>query len=364
MRAPLSRVALLLPALALLAPATAAAELLYVTEGNRLWRVDLAAEGDGGPRRSVLIERASGDQGNADAAPDFPPEWRRDINGMVCALPGGGGRLLAGEDTGQPEQIPGWGIFSPDGRQEGKLVPTYRVPQGEPHGCAVDADGRLFTTSVGNRGFLTSLGQLIQWFPPYEGRPGRFCKLATDIGTAGAVAVDAQGRVYVASNSRGAIYRFLPPFPTGPDAAGGCGAVDEVGSQKATNVRSEVFTRGLYTFSGLAFAPNGNLYASSVFTGEIVEIGPDGAVVRTVLDPPEWIPPFATGTPFGLAVDAEGTLYYADLDLQWDLPSIGPGPNGKVWRIRFDAAGEPQPPEVLLDGLAFPDGVTVLPGRL
>ena len=56
---------------------------------------------------------------------------------------------------------------------------------------------------------------------------------------------------------------------------------------------------GLVTYAGLAFAPNGNLYASSVATGRIGEFDPEGRLVRTVLDPDDgwlfgWLPPFAT----------------------------------------------------------------------
>lgn len=76
--------------------------------------------------------------------------------------------------------------------------------------------------------------------------------------------------------------------------------------------------------------------------------------------PPEWLPPFSTGYPQGLAIDAGGTLYYADLDLTWQGSMPGPGPNGSIRRIRFDGDGEPLPPETLLDGLAFPDAVSVL----
>jgi hypothetical protein len=330
-----------------LAEPAAGREWLLVTEGNRLLRLDLARP-DAAPE--VRIENAArgGERG-------------RDVNGMVCPLPGGGGRFLLGEDTGQPDPPPGWGVFSREGTQLGKLTATYRAPLGEPYGCAFDADGRLFTTSVGNRGFGEPLGQLILWLPPYEGdRDSGFCKLATDIGTAGGVAVDARGRVYVASAGRLRIERFSPPFPTAANAAGGCGATGPAGSPVADTPRREVFASGLYTFSGLAFRPDGHLYASSVFTGEILELSPEGERVRTVLDPDDWLPPHETGSPMGLALDRAGNLYYADLDLAWDFPSIGPGPDGKVWRIRFDARGEPLPPEVLLRGLAFPDGVAVV----
>jgi hypothetical protein len=166
--------------------------------------------------------------------------------------------------------------------------------------------------------------------------------------------------VYVASSSRFALYRFSPPFPSAPDAAGGCGRRDETGAPLADRVSRQVFVRGLATFSGLAFAANGNLYAASVFTGEIREYDRDGRLVRMILDPESLLPPHATGTPQGLAVGGDGSLYYADLDLVWDFPDIGPGKNGSVRRIRFDAAGEPRPPEVLLEGLAFPDGVAVV----
>jgi sugar lactone lactonase YvrE len=120
---------------------------------------------------------------------------------------------------------------------------------------------------------------------------------------------------------------------------------------------------GLLTYSGLAFGPSGQLYAASVATGRIGEFAPDGSFVRLVLDPDGWLPPFATGTPQGLAVDAAGTLYFADLDLGWEGWRLRPGKDGKLWRIRF-ADGVPQPPEVLLRGLEYPDGLGVLPGAL
>ncbi|MFQ5665431.1 MAG: PQQ-binding-like beta-propeller repeat protein, partial [Candidatus Binatia bacterium] len=197
-----------------------------------------------------------------------------------------------------------------------------------------------------------------------------FCKIATDIGTAGSVAVDEQGRVYVTSARGGVVLRFSPPFPTGPDAAGGCGKADVLGSPMADEVTVETFIKdpmNLATPSGIVRAPNGNWYASSVLTGIIAEYDPEGNFVRRVLEPPagKRALPLSTGHPQGLAVDREGVLYYADLNLVAS-PSrgIGPGPNGSVRRITFDARGAPQPPEVVKDGLAFPDGLGILPGEL
>lgn len=359
----------------LLCSGPAVAELLYITEANNLRRLDITSVAAGRPRSEIFIQHAARNNEERSKRSVHADARRRDINGMTCRLPGGG--FVAGEDTGQPSPPPGWGIFDDTGAQIGKLTTTYLVDQGEPYGCGVDAQGRLFTSALGNVGFGSPRGQLILWWPPFDHFPGspgefpstdatstNFCKLAVDIGNALGVAIDAEGRVYVASSGRGAIYRFSPPFPTSPDAEGGCGRKDSSGAPLADAVQREIFFDGLYTFSGLAFAANGNLYAASVFTGEILEIDPAGGLVRKLLDPDGMLPPFETGSPMGLAVDSQGRLYYADIDLAWDFPSIGPGGNGKVRRIAFDSRGHPQPPEILIEGLGFPDGLGIMPGAL
>lgn len=351
-----------------IAPTSDSHTLLAFTEGNRLRRIDIDTIGRDDQLEDVLVRSA------ADAVDG------RDINGQICQLPGTHGAFVAGEDTGQPHPPPGWGVFAADGRQIGKLTATYFVAGAEPHGCAVAPDGTLFTSEVGFQGFGTANGQLVEWFPPYDTYPGpagaypgtderstNFCKLATDLGTAGGVAVDARGRVYVTESSGLRIDRFSPPFPTGADAAGGCGGTDGTGAPVATAVHRERFAAasdGMLTFAGVAIAPNGNVYASSVLTGRIAEYAPDGTLVRLILAPAASTPPIPTGHPQDLTVGPDGTIYYADLDLRGTLPDVGPGPNGKIWRIRFDAAGTPRPPELIRQGLAFPDGVAVVSGDL
>ncbi len=368
---------LLLVALApAVAPAADSGQLLYATEGNRLRRFDVDSIGSPPLLEDVLVERASAsEEGGAQPSGKF-----RDINGMICAFPDGSGRFVAGEDSGQPNPPPGWGVFAPSGKQIGKLTATYNVGGAEPYGCAFGPGGVLFTTEVGTQGFSTPNGELIMWFPPFEGFPGapgtypnadrstNFCKIATDIGTAGGVAVDPQGRVYVSGASQLSVFRFSPPFPTGPDAAGGCGRADALGSPlaDADRVNREVFLppNGLSTFSGLAFGPAGTLFAAEVLNGRIGEYDLTGNRLRYVLAPPESLPPVSTGNPQGIAVGSDGTLYYADLDLVGTLPNVRPGPNGKVRRIRFAADGTPLPPEIVRQGLAFPDGVALFPGDL
>jgi hypothetical protein len=70
-------------------------------------------------------------------------------------------------------------------------------------------------------------------------------------------------------------------------------------------------------------------------------------------------PPYATGTPLGLGVGPDGTIYYADIGVVLGPPP-GPGDNnGSVRAIRF-VDGVPQAPVKLDDGLAFPDGIGIL----
>jgi sugar lactone lactonase YvrE len=350
--------------LAGVASGAGAQQLLYAPEGNRLRRIDIDTIGSESLVHDILIERAL--------------DGGLDINGQVCRLPDG--RFVAGEDTGQPTTPAGWGVFEPDGTQVGKLTPTTFTRAPEPHGCALHPSGLLFTTEIGD--IARGNGQLIVWFPPFDrfpGKPGEYpetsatsggyCKLAVDLGTPGSVAIDAGGRVYVSLSSGRKILRFSAPFPRGPDAAGGCPLADDTGAPLAEPVQREVFAgatwfKGLISWAGLAFGPADRLYASSVLTGRIAELDGNGEFVRWILEAERLLPPHPTGNPQGLAVDAAGDLYYADLALErkgWF--TIRPGPGGKIWRIRF-VDGEPQSPEVVLDGLAFPDGLAVFPGGL
>jgi outer membrane protein assembly factor BamB len=374
--------ALLLAALA--APANAKpAELLYFPEGNRLRRIDVDTIDKGTLRSDVLIPGAGDESGGGDENLFFAPN--RDANGMICAFPDGSGRFLMGEDTRQPHPPPGWGVFEHNGLQIGKLTPTYLSSFGEPYGCAFAADPDpgddelppLFTTDVGTEDIGGSDGQLLIWFPPYDAFPGtgypetderstNYCKLASDIGTAGGVAIDDLGRVYVASASGVQILRFSPPFPTAPNAGGGCSGTDGTGAPVADAVNREVFASDDF-YSGLAFGPNGHLYAAAVATGNIREYDLDGNQVRFIVDPPgpSFVYPTATGNPEGIAFGEDGTLYYADLDLVGTFPNdVETGDNGKIWRVRFNKKSEPLAPEIVQQGFDFPDAVAVFPGDL
>jgi hypothetical protein len=347
-------------------------ELLFGGEGNRMRRYDIDTIKTPPLVDDVLIPSAS----------DSPTG--RDMNAQICSFPDGSGRFIAGEDTNQPHPPAGWGVFAPDGTQIGKLTPTYQPAADQPEnfGCVFDHEGRLFLSDVGNQATGLATGQLILFFPPYDRFPGpsgaypntdaastNFCIIATDIPTAGSLAVDEQGRIYITSARSLRVERFSPPFPTSPDAAGGCGKTDPVGSPMADVVHRETFVSDsahVLTPTGIARARNGNWYVGSVFSGTIGEYTAAGSFVRYVLPPPpgEAPPQLSTGNPQGLAVDCAGDLYYADLALVQNGSNIGPGPNGKVRWIHFDASGTPAPPVIVKDGLDFPDALGIVPGDL
>lgn len=311
-----------------------------------------------------------------------------DINAQICFFGKDGRTFIAGEDTGQPDPIQGWGIFRLKGskvgklgvKQIGKLQPTYQgaTDNAENYGCGLLSDGRLLTTDIGNQAEGVGDGQLIVWFPPFtkgfrtvaEGTYGKvaYCKVDIAIGTSGGIAVDDDDYVYVASQ-RGdgaGILRYAgADFPTGPTPADGCDGTDGTGAPMATGITHEQFIapgNGLIAPSAIVPSPNGGWFVSSVFPGAINEYGVNGDYYRTILEAPEGeglgAEPISTGTPLGLGIAPDGTLYFADIGLVIsDDGGIGPGRGtGTVRRITF-VNGEPQPPETMATGLAFPDGI-------
>lgn len=334
--------------------------IVFNGEGNRLNAYD--ASETGFPKQNVVRNHSADPNG-------------LDINGQICFLPDGSRRFIAGEDTGQPNPPQGWGFFQLHGEEVGslsaekigKLTPTYQgsLDNAENYGCGFLKDGRLVTTDVGNQAQGNGDGQLIVWFPPFDAPNPRYCKLAIDIATAGGIYVDAEDRIYVASARAPGVYRYMPPFPSSDDAAGGCGRVDSTGAPMADSVTFERFisvsNASIVTPSAIAHRGDGHLFVSSVLNGVIAEYDADGHHLGNVLSPPKGEGlPYSTGSPFGLGIDSAGTLYFADIGLVAGPDGIGPGEcNGSVRRIRFEN-GKPLAPETMDTGLCFPDGIGVL----
>jgi hypothetical protein len=162
------------------------------------------------------------------------------------------------------------------------------------------------------------------------------------------------------------VTRYSGPFPTSDAAEDGCGRVDPTGAPLVSEGR---ITKELVIPAdgnitnpgGVVRKPDGGFYVASVLNGVIAEYDAEFRFVRRVLSPPRPGLPTPTGNPLGLGLASDGTLYFADIGLQLRAGGgIGPGRNlGKVRRIRF-VDGVPQPPEIMDEGLNFPDGIGVL----
>jgi len=305
-----------------------------------------------------------------------------DLNGQICFDEQHPGRFVAGEDTFQTTTgRPGWGIFELTGteigklsaREIGKLVPTYQKSTDNPEnfGCGFLDDGRILTVDVGNQAEGTGDGQLIVWYPPFDARDVKYCKVDVHLATGQAVLVDRDS-VYVAQARppKSGVYRYAASaFPTSNTPAGGCDGKDPTGAPLATNVKSTLFIapgkgNSLVTPAGIAKSPDGKLYVASVFNGVIAEFEADGTYVRDILHPPKGeqlgAEPFSTGTPLGIGVAPDGSVFYADIGIVVSDKGVGPGDGtGHVRRIAFDSAGNPRPPEIMDSNLAFPDGIGI-----
>ncbi len=340
--------------------AEAPVAIVLSTEGNNL----NAYEPDPPFRKQTVIRAAADDPDGLD------------VNGQVCVLPDGSGRFVAGEDTGQPERTPGWGIFELEGvavgeleaREVARLVPTYQTEGPENYGCGVLSDGRIVTTDIGNQVTGPPTGQLIVWFPPFDSEEVPYCKIDVALPTPGGIhVVDDVVYLAVARPPGNGIVRYEGPFPSSPEAAGGCGRVDGSGAPLADEAHKGPFIPAdehVVTPNAVVGAPGGGFYVSSAFTGVLAEYDDSGRFVRTLVTPPEGeqlgTEPYSTGAPFGMGVDpTTGSLYWADLAIGI-TDSIGPIDGaGTVRRITFDAEGNPRPAETLDEGLDFPDGIGI-----
>ena len=284
-----------------------------------------------------------------------------DINGQICFDPRNPNRFVAGEDTRRDTTgHPGWGILQITDttvgqlkvKEVGKLVPTYQPSNDNPenYGCGFLDDGRIVTTDVGNQASGPGDGQFIVWFPPFESRTVKYCKVDVHLATGQGALVDSDS-VYVSQGRppRAGVYRYdVKDLPTSSTPSGGCDGKDATGAPLATHVMSTLFIapsskNTLATPAGIAKGPDGHFYIASVYNGVIAEFNADGTFVRDVLKPPagEMLgeKPFSTGTPSGVGVAPDGSVYYADIGIVATADGIGP--------VTMD------------QGLASPDGIGI-----
>jgi hypothetical protein len=334
-----------------------------------------------------------------------------DMNAQICFKEiDGVTYFINGEDTAQGGAgDPGWGWFELTGdtfdtlgvMQLGKLVPEYvpnEVSGEENYGCGFLSNGNLVTSEVGDQyPGLPNTGELILWFHDGEGGFTQgfghdengiphgavpSCHLDTGVATSGGILIreeNGEEVIYLASNrpgndgNTGGIFRYSNIPTTLEDCA------------SATVTKELAIPAAPYTGitpSALAEAPNGNLYMSSVFDGVISEwtlvdtpLGSQWVHARNLIGPPagtpvaqfgdsfgSFVPPLDTeltnGTPFGIGVGPDGTVYYADIGIALAAPMPAAG---DVYAIAFDDAGNPLPPQKLnTTGQEFPDGIGVV----
>src|SRR5205823_2646173 len=301
------------------------------------------------------------DPQNPDSLSGPPPRVGRHVNGQLCFFPSGfghDGQFVVSDDTYRESCLD---RNPPEARcsvtDRGSRFYIGKDPDGW---CVFGANGNMFGTDVGT-GDPTDPdpshhGSLLAFFPGPLGRYDTYCFLDKDISQAGMSAMDEAGNTYVAETGMGKMWKYSPPFPS---SAADCSNPDHLVTTPPTKT---VFpTPGELTPAAIVRVPGtDHWYIDSVLLpgtpgtggGIINEYDANGVFVRTIV---QNVPPGTLLNPLGMDVGSDGTLYYAELNLNSDL-STG---CGRVSMVRF-VGGTPQAPQVLGQNLSFPDGITVI----
>jgi hypothetical protein len=370
-------------------------------EGNRLWAYD-AQTGS-----SRLVVQAQNPIGTSRAATPPSSPHKYDINGQICLSPDGH-HLVTGEDTVLPikgkvgdshdPRIAGWGYYRITGdslttlrvTEIGKLAPNAGLGPGytgdpDNYGCGFLDRHRLFTTAIGNTlPGEEANGQLFLFFGPFtrdyriaRDKSARFyagrvphCAIDNTLATAGGIAIDRNGDVYVATNrpddalQPGSIWRYRGDWPDSPEQCTKRYVARHIHKTRViprTAVGPAPDPHAA-TPSAVTISPWDTLVVSSVFTGTVAEYTKTGFWVRDLYpQTPVAVPTGPTGqTPFGLRFTADRSLWISDLGI---VGADSAPDMGSVIRIRFDGNGTRGAVTTVRDGLQFPDGLGVYPAR-
>lgn len=274
-------------------------------------------------------------------------EW---VNGQTCPIPGDPeGRFVQAADNPAVggDSLPYWGVFGRDGSWTGVKIGVPGLE--EPAGCAFDGAGNLFGIDVGGSHTpFAGNGRLVEFFAPDFVSS---CLIDDALSQPGMVAFDHKNRLYVPEAGAARVLRYSG-LPEGDS--------DCRPPEKETFL--DGFSQGILTPIAIVRAPTGGWAVSSVLAPagvfHVNEVADGSGRVTGVLVAPSPV----TGNPFGIGFDAAGNLYYADLGLGANTDPFDPiGPqdgNGALKTVPLDG---PPVPRTILDGLDFPDGVTVIP---
>jgi hypothetical protein len=253
----------------------------------------------------------------------------------------------------------GWAIFDRHGTWTGEHIHTAwdfskPEPQGnkDPQGCVFDRRGRLFATDVGSEKPGLNDGSLIVFFPGRDRRYTSYCFLDKGLADPGMPAMDRKGNIYVPEPQAGKVTKFSPPYPSSPADC------DNPARLVTTPPTKAVWLQGgppanLTIPGSIVRVPHTRHWyvAGILFPPVINEYDENGRFVRNI------VPPNVPKNPLGMDVGRDGTLYYAELNLD---PMTFDTRCGSVSMVRFDRKGNPEPPQTLGQHLRFPDGITVI----
>jgi hypothetical protein len=259
--------------------------------------------------------------------------------------------------------LDGWAVFGPNGKwtrqhiqvQGQPNVDQNADPQGakDPQGCAFLPDGRLLATDVGSEIIGMNDGALMIFFPsgPHGGYQ-TYCFLDKSLADPGMPVLDDAGNVYVPEPQAFRVTKFTPPFPS---SAADCANADQLVTTRPG--KSTWLTGGgagglTVPVSIARVRDNDHFYVAGALAPPIInEYDANGGFVRNI------VAANVPKNPLGMDVGRDGTLYYAELNL--DPMTFNPR-CGSVSMVQFDGSGAPQAPVTLGTHLRFPDGITVV----
>ncbi len=362
------------------------AGILLSPQGNDLDAYDLAAAVPATTRTTPIPAHEAAHEGPHPYPPEIQRGHGNDSNGQVCEIRQADGsvRYLMGEDSdqgldpgidGHPSGLyQGWGLYVPTGGVTGpwtitdKLVPAYNFSDPpndhlpDNTGCAFTkgadandpADDILFLVDIGVGAFdVPGVGSLFAYYRDANGNfshDSKYCILDNHLTTAGYLAIDPDdASVLVPESGRssgGVISRYTTPFPP------------PTGSSCSYNLaaRKVPFIQDLTSFTPISIARRGSTWVvGNVVPPLVSEYGLDGTFSRPLVE--------LQPTPgiAGIAVDAPGNVYFANLGLAPCATVLCPVPGlGTLWKLSFDPILDTPLPPVLVQGnLTFPEGLGI-----
>lgn len=336
-------------------------------------------------------------------------------HGQICFDSNGSRRFVVAETrtptAGSPARpSAGWGLYQLSGNGIGSFevrrltgwdspsAPSTDAPT--TYGCAFLSTGQLLTTDVGNRQAGDATGQLVEYFPPFDGGAPASCTLDTAIASPLGLTAGPDDVLYLASSRAptAGVWRYSGSFPASASACTPATAAAPAtpgttlpppttttttpGRGSTTTTRPSTSTTptapaeplvsslfipadadGLSAPSAVSAVPSGEaLVVTSPVDGTILAYETDGTRIGPLLEPTTGTTlgpatSFPGGTPFGVVVSPEGAVIYVDQGLVRD-PSGAVVPGRQTGSLRvIETQGGSATPQDIDTALDDPDGL-------